>query len=283
MGFFAVSLAFNAAKTDLPHLVRDFPEAINRINERTKDETRGILIVLDDINGICRTHDFANWYKSCVDHIALHYRDFPVFIMPVAIPEMRFKLGEQQPSLMRVFNVVKIEGLSDDEVKAFFTRAFESVGLRVEPSAMGILVEYSGGLPIVMQEIGDAVFTANKGDLIDEGDVLKGLMAAAETMGQKYLEPRVYQAIRSERYISTLRKLGEQLTLSFNKRDLQEQLNVDDKKVLHNFLRRMRELGVILQEKERGLGWYKFTNPLYPVYIWMEGSRYRDKRPRKRR
>lgn len=283
IGLFGVSLSFKPPSDKLTHLVSHFPEALSNTLQKIREQTKGLFIVLDDINGLCRTDEFALWYKGFVEDISFHYSDLAIAVMPVGLPEIRYALVEHQPSLMRVFSIQRVSTLSNEEVERFFQTAFEKVGLRVEPPAMKILVTHSGGLPIVMQEIGDAVFTANKGDLIDEGDVVKGLLAAAETMGQKYLEPRVYQAIQSKRYRSILRQLGSLgPSAHFKRAELQGKLNVEDKKVLHNFLRRMRELGVIAQDRERGRGWYRFTNPLYPLYISMEEIRYRTKRSRKR-
>ena len=274
VGLFGLSVSFTPPEQDLKELVRNFPEALNNLLEELKNQTNGLFIVLDDINGLVEKEEFANWYKSFVDEVATHYKDFPVFIMLVGLPEKRDTLSDLQPSLMRIFRVVDIEKLSDEEVEHFLSQAFDKAGMKVELEAMEFMVRFSSGLPILMHEIGDATFWADADGVINEKDAIRGVLTAAENVGEKYLDPKVYRAIRSPRYRAILRKLGVvSLSRNFKKSDVEARLNESEKKVFHNFLRRMRELGVIEKDMERGLGAYRFVNEIYPIYIRMESER----------
>ena len=271
---FGISVSFNPPNNDLKDLIRNFPEALNNIMEEIKDEKKGIFIALDDINGISNTPEFADWYKSFVDNVSIHYPCFPVFIMPIGLPEIRDTLRKRQPSLMRVFRVVEIDKLSDEKVREFFEKSFKKANITVEPEAMAIMVKISSGLPILMHEIGDAVFWRDEDKIISEEDAFEGSLDAADSIGRKYLEPTVYRAIRSERYRSILRKLGKDIRFSFTKKEIEARLNEEERKVFHNFLRKMREQGIIVPDIESGRGSYKFVNLLYSVYIKMESLRH---------
>ena len=273
---FGISVSFNPPKEDLEDLIRNFPEALNNILGEIKPEKKGIFIALDDINGISNTPEFADWYKSFVDNVAIHYPRFPVFIMPIGLPEIRDTLSEHQPSLMRVFRVVEIDKLSDEKVEQFFEKSFGKANITVEPEAMRIMVMLSSGLPVLMHEIGDAVFWWDEDGVIGTYDVLRGSLVAADSIGKKYLEPTVYRAIRSERYRSILRKLGKDIRFSFTKKEIESELNEEERKVFDNFLRKMREQGIIVPDIESGRGSYKFVNMLYQAYIWMESQRYSE-------
>jgi len=276
LDLFGISLSFNPSNRDLENLLRNFPDALRNIMERIKDEKRGIFIALDDINGLSTNPDFANWYKSFVDNIAIRYpSSFPIFIMTIGLPEIRDNLSGHQPSLMRIFRVVEIEKLSDNEVREFFERAFKRVNMEIKPKAMETMVKFSSGLPILMHEIGEAIFWRDEDGIISERDALVGVLDAADRIGKKYLDPKVYRAIRSERYRSILRKLGEKPIGFFKKKEIESKLNGEERKVFNNFLRKMRELGIIVPDIESGRGSYKFGNELYPVYIWMESQRSR--------
>jgi len=277
VGLFGISVSFEPRKADLPGLVRQFPRALHNLIERTPDEVEGLFIALDDINGLCRMAEFADWYKSFVDYVATHYGSFPVLMMPMGLPEVRAMLSRQQPSLMRIFRPLEVGRLSDDEVQSFFTRAFGTVEVTVEEPAMRRMVGPSGGLPILMHEIGDAVFYADRDGNIDEKDALRGVLDAAERIGKKYLDPKVYDAIRSRRYRSILRKLGQLgLPSVFTRREIETSLDSSEKRVFNNFLRKMRELGIIVPCKEEGRGVYRFSNHLYQIYVWMESRRFGD-------
>jgi len=275
MGLFGISVSFNPPEQDLKDLVRNFPEVLSNIVEKIKKEKEGLFIVLDDINGLVEKPEFANWYKSFVDEVATHYKHFPVFIMLTGLPEKRDILSTLQPSLMRIFRVVEIEKLSDEEVKNFFSTTFESAKIKVEPDAMELMVDYSSGLPLLMHEIGDATFWADEDSVIDEDDAVGGILNAAEAVGKKYLDPKVYRAIRSERYRSILRKLGGEYKFAetFKKKEVEANLTELEKKVFHNFLIKMRKLGVIESDLESGSGAYRFVNEMYPLYIWRESER----------
>ncbi len=274
IGLFGISVSFSPPKQDLKELVREFPAALNNLLKKIKNEKAGLFIALDDINGLAEKAEFANWYKSFVDEVATHYKDFPVFIMLIGLPEKRDILSSLQPSLMRVFRVIEIEKLSDDEVRKFLVQAFKEPNIKVETEAMDLMVRFSSGLPLIMHEIGDAAFWTDADGVINEKDALQGILTAAEKVGEKYLDPKVYRAIRSPRYRSILRKLGKMpLSRNFQKREVEALLNENEQKVFHNFLRRTRELGVIERDMERGLGAYRFVNEIYPIYIWMESER----------
>lgn len=274
IGLFGISISFSPPEQDLKELIRKFPEALSNLLEKIKKEKKGLFIALDDINGLAGRVEFANWYKSFVDEAATHYKDFPVFIMLIGLPEKRDTLSNLQPSLMRIFRVVEIEKLADEEVRDFLSTAFQKAYMEVEPEAMDVMVHFSSGVPILMHEIGDATFWLDTDGIIDERDAIQGVMEAAGRVGKKYLDPKVYRALRSERYRSILRKLAQNnISRYFTKKNIEAKLNKKEKNVFNNFLRKFRELGIIEPDLERGRGAYRFVNEIYPVYIWMESER----------
>lgn len=276
VGLFGVSASFNPPKDNLKELVRNFPSALNNLCIKISDQKKGIFIALDDINGLANKQEFADWYKSFVDHVATHNLNLPIFIVLIGLPEKRDSLSKLQPSLMRIFRIVEIEKLTNDEVTQFIRKAFKQANVNINNQAIEFMAKYSSGLPLLMHEIGDATFWADKDNNIDVDDAIKGVIDAAEKIGQKYLDPKAYRAIRSERYRSILRKLSDAgMTRHFEKRNIEEKLNINEKKVFHNFLRRLNELGVIEQdiERGRGRGAYRYVNAIYPIYIHMESTR----------
>jgi DNA replication protein DnaC len=270
---FNISISFAPPEQDLKELVRKFPEALNNLLLEIREQKKGLLIILDDINGLAEKLEFANWYKSFVDEIYTHYKNFPVLMILVGLPEKRDRLFKLQPSLMRIFKIIEIEKLFDEEVENFFKVAFQKVNMKIEPDAMKVMVQYSSGLPILMHEIGDATFWTDEDGIIDKDDAFEGIVAAATNVGKKYLDPMVYRAIRSPKYKSILRKLGKMhIPRTFKKKDVEAKLDANEKKVFHNFLKKLREIGVIEIPLENERGTYKFVNEIYPIYIWMESD-----------
>lgn len=277
VGLFGLSVTFTPPKERLQELTKRFPDALQNLLKGLKGQKKGLFIALDDMNGLANQEDFANWYKSFVDKVATHYKEFNVFMMLIGLPEVWDMLLSKQPSLTRVFRVVEIERLSDNEVEEFFDKAFTSVGMKIDVRARDIMTIYSGGLPIVMHEIGDATFWVDEDGIIKEDDSLNGVSRAAQRIGRKYLDPMVYRTVRSKKYKSILRKSAFSASSKFTKREIEGKLNEAERKVLNNFLVKMKGMGIIEQDLEEERGTYRFVNPIYSVYFWLESQEARKR------
>ena len=280
VGLFGLSLEFAAPRQDLMRAVHDFAPALRNLLAALRGQRRGILLVLDDINGLATSEEFANWFKSLVDEIATARDPLPLLLLMVGLPERRHTLVGLQPSLARVFDLIEIQPWPDAETRDFFHDTFAKERVSVDPDAMGVLVRYAGGLPVLAHEIGDAVYKRDRDQRIDEDDAWDGMFTAADIVGRKHLEPGVFQAVRSKRYRSILRKIADTgpFDVQFKRSALLAQLRDDERRVLDTFLRRMRDLGVIQRDPDAGRGAYRFDNRLHHVYIWIEAQRARHTR-----
>ena len=148
VGLFGLSLEFSAPRQDLTRVVHDFATALRNLLAALRNQRSGLLLVLDDINGLAGSMAFANWLKSLVDEIATARDPLPLFILLVGLPERRHSLVALQPSLARVFDLVEIQPWSDPETRDFFLNAFSKVRVRVDQDALDVLVRYAGGLPV---------------------------------------------------------------------------------------------------------------------------------------
>lgn len=271
VGLFEISVEFRADPEDLHALVRDFAPSLRNLIRRVKDQKKGILIILDDINGIARSPEFANWVKSLADEIATAQERVPLCLIFVGLDERRQELIHNQPSLARVFDPIDIRTLSDMETEQLFKEALAKVSVEIDDDALGLLVRFSGGLPVIAHELGDAAFNVDEDGKIDFRDASRALFEAATIIGRKHVEPQVFHAISSDHYRSILRKLAsDQFKMSFHRKEVIEQLSQAEGKVLDNFLRRMVQLGVLARQ-EKGL--YRFSNTLHYLYFWMEAAR----------
>jgi len=274
VGLFGVSVEFEALDRDLRRMVHDFAPALRNLIERLGDEKKAILLVLDDINGLSTSEDFANWLKSLVDEIATSMQPLPLCLSLVGLEERRQSLVSLQPSLARIFDVIDIKTWTEEETRDFFRTAFSKVSVPVDEKALSVMSRFAGGLPVLAHEIGDATFKEDTDNRIDERDAINGVVTAADIIGRKHLEPQVFQAIRSARYREILRKIAQkQFEVSFKRRDLHPLLSEDQAKVFNNFLTRMKKLGVIQTDLEGGRGTYRFTNRLHALYFWLEAER----------
>ena len=277
VGLFGISLEFGAPEQDLRRMVHDFAPALRNLVERVKEEKKGIFLVLDDINGLASSPDFANWLKSLVDEIATSQKPLPLCLLLVGLEERRQSLIRQQPSLARVFDLIEIKPWSSDETKTFFENAFSSVSISVAEKTLKMLTLYAGGLPVLAHELGDAAFRMDSDGRIDDKDALGALLLAADVVGGKHLEPQVFKSIRSPRYRTILREIArEPFRFQFTRAEMMRHLEHDHQKVFDNFLRKMQRLGVIVKDAEEGAGAYQFSTHLHALYFWLEATRAKE-------
>lgn len=269
VGLFGISVQFDAGPRELRQAVNDFAPSLQRLTEQLKNEKRGLFLILDDINGLASSLDFANWLKSLVDEISVSRSPLPLFLLLVGLGERRQALLKSQESLSRVFELIEIPKWKDKECEDFFSKAFEQVNTKIDRNALEHMVFFAQGLPMLAHEIGDAIFRVDSDSKIDLKDAMLGVQRAAEVIGRKYLEPRVLTAIRSEKYKSIFEKLTAPPDAYpiFTRSALSKKLTPAESKILDNFLQRMRQLGVI--EPEGGKGAYRFCIALHLLYFSM--------------
>ena len=272
-GLFGITLDLQLTRNDLETLARDFVPSMKNFLDGLPEPKRAVFLVLDDINGLARSDAFANWLKSSVDEFATSAPEAGLCILVVGLDARRHELVARQPSLARVFDLIDIAPWSDEEVAEFYQQSFQRGGAQVAPDDIDVMVLYTGGLPVLAHEIGDAVWRTARTPDIKKNEVLQGILVAAEVIGSKLLEPSIFKALQSERYRSILRQIADRPQMHFRRSDVLARLDGEDKRSLDNFLRRMKDLGAIEADPETR-GGYRFPNRLHALYFYMESLQH---------
>ena len=240
--------------------------SVRLLLESLSDHKRSLFLILDDINGLAGSDEFANGLKSTVGEIATSDAETRLCMLVVGLEARRQELVKRQPSLARVLDPIDIAPWSDEEVPGFYRGAFREGEVEVSDASLKMLSLYTGGLPVLAHELGDAVWRTVRSRKIDRREVVDGVVAAAAAIGRKLLEPGIFRAINSERYRSISRKMMEDPhRLRFRRAQLRYRLTEQARGVLDNSLRRMKKLGAIEADPEVQ-GGYRFPEPsLRPV------------------
>ena len=261
VGLFGLTLELNLQERDLATIKHGFVASVRRLLESLAEHKKSLFLILDDINGLAGSDEFANWLKSTVDEIATSDTETRLCMLVVGLEARRQELVRLQPSLARVLDPIDIAPWSDDEVLDFYRGAFREGNAEISDASVRMLSRYTGGLPVLAHELGDAVWRTARGPKINPGEVVDGIVAAAEVIGRKLLEPGIFRAITSERYRSILRKTTDDFDrMRFSRAELIERLTEQERSVLDNFLRRMKKLGAIEVDPEVK-GGYRFPQP----------------------
>lgn len=265
---FGVSVNLDALKADAPSISNGYLSFLQELLQRVQPKgINGIMLILDEINGIAANPDFAHFIKTLVDENAVSRKPLPLLLMLCGVDERRRDMIEQHKPVERIFDIVEIEPMNTDEMKDFFTKTFSEAGIRIEEDAMLLLCKNSAGLPKIMHIIGNAVFWASKSNVIDKKTATEGIFTAAEEVGRKFVDQQVYKALRSKDYHSILAKLATDTAVSFQKSDFVKGLSEKEKTKFDNFLQRMKQLNV-LKSGDVG-GEYIFNSRLVRLYIFL--------------
>ncbi len=272
-GLFGINIDFQALKQDIPTLtnpnnILDFlREVIGRLSDTG---VKGVFIVFDEINGIASDPQFAHFIKDVVDTNALQKESVPILLMLCGVKEKRWELIQRHKPIERIFNIIEIDVMTNNEMVDFFNKAFDSVGMKVDKDAMNIMTHYSAGFPKIMHLVGDAAFWTADDNVINIDDAKGAVIIAADDVGEKFAEQQVYSALRSKDYLEILNKIAviDPVTMTFSKADIGPKLTNSEKKKFPDFLRRMQELKVI--KKGDTQGEYVFISRMFRLYVWMK-------------
>ena len=272
--FFGVGVEFTRDKSELQTLVDNFlPVMRNVYDQILSNGRKGLVLILDDLNGISDVPQFSQFLKSFVDELATSGKPLPIFLVLVGLPERRNELIKHQPSVARIFDVVDLPTMNQSESEEFFHGMFGKEDITLTSEALSMMVGLSGGFPMRLHEVGDAVFWQDSDMRIDESDAINGITEAARTVGKKYIDPQISTVLRSKTYTSILRKISEMPSgfgATFGRQQVLQEIPKKEQKNLDNFLRRIKKLGIIDDTETKGE--YKFVNPLYHLYVWYEAK-----------
>ncbi|HOE65821.1 MAG TPA: ATP-binding protein [Candidatus Hydrogenedentes bacterium] len=273
---FGVSVNLETIRTDAPQLTApssllDFLRGV--LKQLADTEVKGILLILDEINGITSNADFAHFIKGLIDTNALSRTPLPLMLMLCGVEERRREMIDRHPPVDRIFDVVEVEAMTPSEMKEFFRKAFDSVKLMLDDNALDVLTHYSAGFPKIMHIVGDAAYWIDRDSRIDHSDALQAVLLAAEEVGKKYVDQQVYKALRSDDYRSILDRIAKMGPgqMNFTKAEVEKGLNETQRGKLNNFLQKMKKLQVIRSGENRGE--YVFNVRMVRLYIFLQSLR----------
>ena len=83
-------------------------------------ENKGIFFIIDDINGLSDNIEFTNWYKSLFESIQFNEYHVPVVFALISYPKEFDNLCLINESFSRIFKLIEIDKLENDEIEDFF-------------------------------------------------------------------------------------------------------------------------------------------------------------------
>lgn len=103
VGLLGVSVELDLKPSDLSAIATNFGSSIRDFIKKTGK--KGLLLTLDDINGLASSAGVAHWLKSTVDEISMTEPETCLCMLVIGLEECRRNLIENQTSLARVFDL----------------------------------------------------------------------------------------------------------------------------------------------------------------------------------
>ena len=211
-------IKFNPSHEIILDIERDFPYYINQLISDLPNNN-GVFLIIDDINGLTESKRFVDWYKRFADTIEVNKKDFnlPLYILFAAYPDKFDSLVFKEPSFGRIFHYDEIGSLSDEEVKEFFKDNFSSVNKKIDDWALDLLSYFSGGIPLIMQQIGDSIFWESEKPYIDDTDILNGILNALSELESKQVRNIINRIDSDDYQLKECKKNSKKIVLSIKK------------------------------------------------------------------
>jgi len=121
-------------------------------------------------------------------------------------------------------------------------------------------------MPLIMQQIGDAVFWNSLDGEIDENNAYSGIINAALELGNKQIRNKLNK-IKNPNSLGILYKLGKNEKMEFKNSEVKVFLSDSEINAFDDFLNEMHDLDIIESVGKEDNGEYAFVNRLYFVYF----------------
>jgi len=272
------TLKFNVDPQKQKKIKQDFIIYLNQAYEDLKKHYNGIFIVIDDINGLSSSHEFVEWYKQLADTIIVdkHYQ-IPIYFLLIGYPEKFDKLVEQETSFGRIFYTDNIDELPDQEVEEFFKDTFQTIGVTIEDQALKLMTQYSSGVPLTMQQIGDSTFWNLTKNKITISEAKNGIKEAAQQLQKRQIR-RVLTHVKTPEHEKILLKMGENKLSKFTQQDIKETLTPQEQEVLPEFINKMLQIDMIkIIDESDNTTEYEFTEKTIYTYYNITSSKELNK------
>ena len=257
-------LKFNLDEYKEEDIKNNFLDYLSIAYNELKNEYNSMFIVIDDINGLSESKEFVDWYKQFADTIVVdNSYNLPVYFLLEGYSEKFDDLVELEPSFGRIFHYADVNILSDDEIKSFFKDTFNSLDISINDDALDFMTEYTSGMPLTMQFIGDSVFWNLNQNTISISDAKEGVILAAQNMENNLIR-RTLKRINNPLYEEILIKIASKKLISFSQEKLAKILTEKEMDNLPHFLEKITNLNII--QKDEYTNEFVFKDRIFYTY-----------------
>ncbi len=173
----------------------DLVDLVESVGYAAKEYNKYVCILIDETQYIDE--------KSLAALIAASHKvaqkSLPVVFICAGLPQILALTGDAKSYAERLFEFVKINGLSEMETKEAIEGPARSLGVGYEPEAIEELTILTGGYPYFIQEICSYVWDAAPSNPITRQHVLFAKDEAIESLDNSFFKIRLDRATEAEK------------------------------------------------------------------------------------
>lgn len=192
------------------------------------------------------------------------------------LPTILSQLKASHESSARIFTTMKLDPLTDDEVKGVIEKGLRESNKRnekdttIRKNAMQLLVSLSEGYPHFIQQFAYSAFETDVDYDITQKDVLAGAFAengALWQLGDKYFDEMYNSKIASDDYRTVLDTMANHGDSWVARKQIIEESKVAPTTVT-NALKALKDREIILSDETRkGRGFYRLPTRSFAAWI----------------
>lgn len=273
IGFFGVSFAAKPGQSStLPHA---FPDALEAVFKRMGD-VGGLIVVLDETEAIAADSGFPGFMKSLTEVLRVRKLGNIQFVMTTT-PEGQDRMVQAHESFLRLFRLVRINPLSDEEVRDLVLKALKEGLPRKEatPEFLDVMAVMASGIPGFVHELGRAAFAVDQDGTLDLDDLVQGIqgtddvVGALATLEQRHFHERYSKKVLSNSYREILHAIAAADRDEVSTAEIRERCPQIAAGQVTTYLNRMVERGVVVRAEGKK-GMFKLPDRMFKIFLRMK-------------
>ena len=252
----------NEAFTDLG---REFVRTLSNLWLAIKDESDGIVFIIDEIDTVAEASGIASFLKATTEELVDARLDRIAFYL-VGLTGSMQRLMSDHPSIGRVFETIELRPMSKGESRDVINRTLNSAtgsrSVLISDESMNWVVDTAGGFPAFIHTLCYEAFENDTDYVLDKEDFDKAALEVVTRIKRAELGELLRRAGSGRARDILVAMAGcdsAVVPVSFVAQQLELQSNEFSKQ-----MKTLRERNII-ERTERGM--YRYVDPMLRLYV----------------
>lgn len=190
---------------DSGNLSEDMTDLFIALGEAAKEQGTGVIFLLDEVQFLHKVE-----FEALI--MALHRcarRNLPITLVGAGLPQMPRLAGEAKSYSERLFRFIQVDKLAADDARCAVILPAQERGVKFEPEAVDLIVQYTQGYPYFLQEYGKIVWDESSESYITRDDAESILPLVEAKLDESFFRVRAERSTDLElKYLYAMAELG---------------------------------------------------------------------------